>query len=228
MTTEENIRTRLLELRDEKYRDFNASLVPNIDKSRIIGVRTPLLRKMASQLTCDEAEEFLSLKHEYFEENNLHGFLIERIKDFDRCIAELERFLPAVDNWATCDSVRPKVLGRNPAPLLARIAVWLQSEHLYTRRFGIGMLLSFFLDENFSPEYLEWVARVNGEEYYISMMKAWYFATALAKHYDETVEYIFRGRLDKLTHNRTIQKALESRRIPKERKELLRSCRIRR
>lgn len=228
MTTEEKIRARLLELRDEKYRDFNASLVPNIDKSRIIGVRTPLLRKMASQLTGEEAEEFMSLEHEYFEENNLHGFLIERIKDYDRCTAQLERFLPRVDNWATCDSVRPKVLGKHPESLRARTAVWLQSEHLYTRRYGIGMLLSFFLDENFSPEYLEWAARVRGEEYYISMMKAWYFATALAKHYDEAAEYIFRGRLDMLTHNRTIQKALESRRIPKERKELLRGCKIRR
>lgn len=218
------IQKRLFALQDEKYRDFCAKLTPNLDKSVIIGVRTPELRKLAKELSGKQtAAAFMeSLPHEYYEENNLHGFLVEQIKDYDACADAVERFLPYVDNWATCDQMNPKVFKKHRAELLERIKVWLRAKETYTVRFGIGMLMSHYLDENFSLEYLELVAGLRSQEYYVNMMIAWYFATALAKQYDAALPYIQQERLDAWTHNKAIQKALESYRVSEEHKKELR------
>lgn len=218
------IQKQLFALQDEKYRDFCAKLTPNLDKSVIIGVRTPELRKLAKELSGKQtAAAFMeSLPHEYYEENNLHGFLVEQIKDYDACADAVERFLPYVDNWATCDQMNPKVFKKHRAELLERIKVWLRAKETYTVRFGIGMLMSHYLDENFSLEYLELVAGLRSQEYYVNMMIAWYFATALAKQYDAALPYIQQERLDAWTHNKAIQKALESYRVSEEHKKELR------
>lgn len=212
-------------LSDESYRSFQGKLMPTINRANILGVRSPLLRAYAKELYgTEEAENFLQeLPHRYYEENNLHAFLVERIKDFDRCIAELNRFLPYVDNWATCDSMNPKVLTRYKEELLPHIDRWLASEQLYTRRYAIGLLMGLYLDADFRPAYLAQVAACDCSEYYIHMMVAWYFATALAKQYDYAFPYIEQGLLDTKTHNKAIQKAIESNRIPPERKQFLRS-----
>lgn len=207
---------------EQEYRDFSAGLMPTVDKSKVIGIRIPLLRKYAKSLT--DYEEFLqNLPHEYFEENNLHAFLIEREQDFDRCIEKLDAFLPYVDNWATCDSMKPKVLKKDLEKLLKYIKKWLKSKDVYAVRYAINLLMSFYLDENFDEEYLVLVANVKSDEYYINMMRAWYFATALAKRYEETLPYIENDMLDIWTHNKTIQKAVESFRISKEQKEYLKT-----
>ncbi|MGM9522618.1 MAG: DNA alkylation repair protein [Oscillospiraceae bacterium] len=222
------VQERLLAMQDIKYRDFQAKLIPTIPKETIIGVRTPELRKLARELSkMPEGMEFLKiLPHEYFEENNLHGFMIGNIRNFDAALLEVERFLPFIDNWATCDQTSPKALKKNLPALYERIKVWIRSEHVYTVRFGLGMLLEHFLDENFRQEMLELAASVHSEEYYINMMSAWYFATALTKQYDAAIGYIEGFKLPKWTHNKTIQKAIESYRVPDERKAYLRTLKV--
>jgi len=209
-------------MENEEYREFSSKLMPTIEKSKVIGIRIPLLRKFAKSL--ENYEEFLSdLPHRYFEENNLHAFLIEREDNFDRCIEKLNIFLPYVDNWATCDSLKPKVLRKEPKKLLEYIKIWLKSKNVYTVRYGINLLMSFYLDENFDRKYLMLVANVKSDEYYINMMRAWYFATALAKQYEQTLPYIKTKVLDVWTHNKTIQKATESLRVSKQQKEYLKT-----
>lgn len=221
---EDAVKDRLYALQDAKYRDFQSKLMPTVSPETIIGVRTPDLRKFAKEFgKTPEAAEFLKiLPHRYYEENNLHGFLIEQMKDYDACVAALDAFLPYVDNWATCDLMSPKVFGKHLPELLVKIREWLNSGLTYTVRFGIEMLMSFYLNENFKPEYLETVAAVKSQEYYVNMMIAWYFATALAKQYDATLPYIEQRRLDPWTHNKSIQKAVESYRITEEQKAYLR------
>ncbi len=224
----EYIREKLFEMRDENYRDFNSKLIPTINKKTIIGVRTPKLRKLAKELiTHTDIDEFLnSLPHTYYEENNLHAFLIEQIDDYNDCIREVNRFLPYIDNWATCDSLSPKVFKKEPKRMLCNIKFWISSEDTYVVRFGIGMLMRFFLNENFSLEYLKIVSKIKSDEYYINMMIAWYFATALAKQYDSTIPYLESRCLSDWVHNKTIQKAKESLRISKKQKEYLNTLKI--
>ena len=219
------IQKKLLSLQDMEYRYFNAKLIPNIDKDSIIGVRTPELRKFAKELAKSEKVSafFKTLPHQYFEENQLHAFLISEMKDYDKAIAELKRFLPYVDNWATCDQLRPKIFRKYSDRLIEEVRKWIVSDKMYTIRFGIGMLMQWYLDEYFKLEYLNLVAEVQSEEYYVNMMRAWYFATALAKQYDVTVRIIEENQLDTWTHNKTIQKARESYRISDEQKEYLKT-----
>lgn len=225
---EKYVRERLFAMRDLGYRDFHAKLVPNLSKEKIIGVRTPALRKFAKEFAKDErAALFLSvLPHEFYEENNLHAFLIAEIRDFDECAAAVSRFLPYVDNWATCDSLSPRVFAENRARLLPLIDEWLRSRDTYAVRFGIEMLMNHFLEEDFSPECLEKVASVKSGEYYINMAAAWYFATALAKRYEETLPLFEEKRLDAWVHNKAIQKAAESFRVTNEHKAYLRTLKI--
>lgn len=224
---EKEVQEALFGMQDLQYRDFHSKLIPNVEKEAVIGVRTPDLRRFAKQFgKKPEAWEFLQiLPHRYYEENNLHGFLIEGMKDYDMCIGYLERFLPCVDNWATCDMVSPKVLQSHLPELFSKIKVWISSGHTYTVRFGIGMLMQLYLDEAFDTVYPDMVADIRSEEYYVNMMIAWYFATALAKQYDAILPYIKERRLDTWTHNKAIQKAVESRRITKEQKDYLRTLR---
>ncbi|MBR4584042.1 MAG: DNA alkylation repair protein [Bacteroidales bacterium] len=202
--------------------------MPGIDIERIIGVRTPQLRATAKQYAKDaEIDDFLSnLPHQYYDENNMHGFIISEIKDYDRSIAEIDRLLPYVDNWATCDLIRPKAFNKKHSQLIKDIRRWMKSGKTYTIRFGIEMLMTHFLDNDFRPEYLEWVANICNDEYYVKMMVAWYFATALAKQYDATLPIIEQKRLAPWTHNKTIQKAVESYRITTEQKEYLKGLKI--
>ena len=227
MTTKD-IEVRLFELQDLKYRDFHSSLMPNVDKEKVIGVRTPLLRSYAKELIKEGAAgSFISeLPHRYFEEDQLHGLIISEIKDLDTCMAEVCRFLPYVDNWATCDMLSPKIFRKHRRELLAYIREWIASDRTYTIRFAIGMLMQHFLDEDFDKSYADMVAAVRSDEYYVNMMIAWYFATALAKQYEAILPYIEGRRLEKWTHNKTIQKAVESYRITDEQKVYLRSLRI--
>ena len=227
MITEE-IRQSLFELQDIKYRDFQAKLIPGKDTETMIGVRTPELRKLAKQmLKREEIGEFLrDLPHRYFDEDQLHAFIVSGIKEYGKCMEELMRFLPFVDNWATCDQMSPGVFKKHKPELLTQIREWLGSEHTYTVRFGIGMLMQHFLDEDFDPAYPELVAGVHSEEYYVNMMIAWYFATALAKQYEAVLPFIEGRRLDPWTHNKTIRKAVESYRISDEQKEYLRSLKV--
>ena len=221
------IRKKLFAMQDLKYKAFHSKLIPDIDPDLVIGVRTPELRSFAKALTEDEAKIFMSaLPHRYYEENNLHAFLIERIKDFDECIAALSEFLPFVDNWATCDMMRPKILKSNLPQLFEQIKLWINSTDTYTVRFGLEMLMCYYLDEEFKPEYLELAANVKSEEYYVKMMVAWFFATALAKQYDTALPYIENNRLDKWVHNKTIQKSVESYRITKEQKDYLKTFKV--
>ena len=224
-----SIRETLFSLRDEKFAAFQAKLIPNIAPERIIGVRTPALRKLAKTLHGNgQAEEFLkALPHEFFEENNLHAFLLCGMKDFDACVQAVEAFLPYVDNWATCDQLRPGVFRKNKQALLPHIRRWIASERCYTRRFGIGMLMSHFLDEDFREEYLALVSDIRSEEYYVNMMIAWYFATALAKQYEAALPYLENRRLAPWVHNKAIQKAVESFRVSDEHKAYLRTLKIR-
>ena len=224
------VQRKLFALRDEGNRDFVAKLIPTVDKARILGIRTPALRAFARDFAGrPEAAEFLkALPHFYLEENALHAFLIERIRDYDACVRALDVFLPFVDNWATCDSLSPACFQKHHARLISDARRWLQSDRLYTVRFGIGVLMAHFLDGDFSPEYLDWVAEIETEEYYLRMMQAWYFATALAKQYGAALPVLENRRLDPWTHNRTIQKAVESRRITPEQKAYLKTLRIKR
>lgn len=222
------VRERLFALRDEDYRDFTVRLVPNVAPERILGVRVPMIRALAKELSgTDEAARFLAeLPHGSHEENHLHAFLIERIKSFDTVIAELDRFLPFVDNWATCDSMRPPVFAKHLDELTPHIRRWLQSDRVYTVRFGMEMLMNFYLDEAFRPEQLTWVLEAPGDDYYIKMMRAWYFATALAKQIEVTLPVIEQKRMEPWTHNKTIQKAIESRRLTDEQKKYLKTLKI--
>lgn len=226
MITDE-IRAELFAAQDTKYRDFQAKLIPTADPSAVIGVRTPEIRKIAKRMIRRvDAEGFLSdLPHQYFDENQVHALGISEIKEFEKCIEEVERFLPFVDNWATCDQMSPKVFKKRKRELPAKIRDWIRAEHVYTVRFGIGMLMQHFLDEDFDPEYAELVAGVRSEEYYVNMMIAWYFATALVKQYDAVLPFIEERRLDRWVHNKTIQKAVESFRVGAEEKDYLRSLR---
>ena len=220
------IRCTLLSMADGKYRDFSSKLMPTVDKEKVIGVRIPKLRKFSKAL--ENYEEFLiDLPHKYFEEDNLHAFLIEREKNFEKCIELLDSFLPYVDNWATCDSMKPAVLKKHPDKLLKHIKRWIKSKDVYAVRYGINLLMSFYLDENFDKKYLLMVSSVKSDEYYINMMRAWYFATALAKRYEETLPFIENNMLDVWTHNRTIQKSTESYRLSKEEKMYLKTLKRR-
>lgn len=223
-----DIEKLLFELRDEKYAAFQAKLTPSVDPSLFIGVRVPEVRKLAKQLKNDPvAEEFLKeLPHKYYDENMLHGLLVSEIKDYDRAIDETDRFLPYVDNWAVCDIMSPKVFKKHKAELLDKIKEWSSSSETYTIRFGLEMLMSHYLDDDFRAEYLEIPAGVRSEEYYVNMMIAWFFATALTKQWDSTIPYIEGNRLDKWTHNKTIQKAIESYRITDEQKTYLRTLKL--
>ena len=220
-----NIKEELFALQDVSYGDFQAKLVPNIPRERFIGVRVPEARKLAKWLAKEpQASMFLNdLPHKYYDENILHGLLLSEMKDFDACIEVVDRFLPYVDNWAVCDILSPKIFKTNKTPLLEKIKEWSASERTYTCRFGIEMLMSHFLDEDFQPEYLEIPASVYHEEYYVRMMIAWFFATALAKQWDVAIKTIEDHRLEVWTHNKTIQKARESRRITRKEKEYLKS-----
>ena len=220
-----NIREELFALQDLKYKEFHKRLIPTIDEDTIIGVRIPALRALVKEFSAtEEAAEFMKeLPHPYYEENNVHAFLIEMIKGYDTCIRELDKFLPYVDNWATCDSMAPKVLKKHLPELMDKIKEWLASDQIYTVRYGIGLLMKFYLDEAFEEKYLQMVADVQSEEYYINMMIAWYFATALAKHYEKALSYLEEQKLDVWTHNKTIQKAVESHRITPEQKAYLKT-----
>lgn len=224
----QNITEQLLALRDLEYKQFHSKLMPTINPDVIIGVRTPELRKFAKQLReSTEVELFINqLPHHYYEENNLHGFLIENIKDFDACIAALNIFLPYVDNWATCDMMSPKALKNDLPKLYEQIKTWIASGETYTIRFGVNMLMKYFLEEAFLPEYPELVASIDSEEYYVKMVVAWYFATALSKQYDAVLPYLTEHRLDAWTHNKTIQKAVESYRITAEQKTYLKTLKM--
>ena len=225
MNLEQEIRDRLFRLQDTEYRDFQCRLIPEYGPDTMIGVRTPELRQYAKQLAKrEDIDDFLhDLPHRYFDENQLHAFIISEFKDWNRCIAEVNHFLPYVDNWATCDQKSPKVFRKHRKELLAEIDKWVQSGRTYTVRFGIGKLMQNFLDEDYNPAYPETVASIRSDEYYVNMMIAWYFATALAKQYDTVISFLEEHRLDVWTHNKTIQKALESRRITEARKEYLKS-----
>lgn len=223
-----NISELLKGLKDERFKAFHKRLIPNIPEDKIIGVRSPALHALAKELVKNkDYKSFLSeLPHEYYDENILHGFIIGELKDYGECIFEAERFLPYVDNWAVCDTMNPKVFKKNKDDLLEHIKIWLESEKTYTLRFGIKMLMDLFLDENFKNEYPKAVAKTESEEYYVKMMQAWYFATALAKHYEDILPFIEEKRLEPWVHNKAIQKAAESYRITKEQKEYLKALKI--
>ena len=224
----DDIRKELFALQDMKYRDFQSKLIPTIDPGSVIGVRTPDLRKYARQLSkCEDIRAFLNdLPHRYFDENQLHAFIISGLKDYEQCVAEVQRFLPYVDNWATCDQMSPKVFKKHRTELLEAVKGWMGSDEIYTVRFGVGMLMEHFLDEDFNPAYPEMVAGIRSEEYYINMMIAWYFATALAKQYESVLPFIEDKRLEVWTHNKAIQKAVESYRVTAEQKEYLKTLKV--
>ena len=220
-----SLQIELFSLQDLKYKEFHQKLMPTVNPDKVIGIRTPVLRKFAKEFSKrEEAEGFLkNLPHKYYEEDNLHAFLLEEIRDYETLIEELNIFLPFVDNWATCDMMRPKILKNHKTELLEDIKRWLNSKDIYTIRFAVNCLMLYYLEEDFKPEYLQWVKNIESQEYYINMVRAWYFATALAKQYDETVKILENNALDKWTHNKTIQKANESYRITSEQKEYLRT-----
>ena len=224
----EEIREKLFGLADPGYRDFSSKLIPTADPGRFMGVRTPALRKYAKELARrEDIGEFLhSLPHGYFDEDQLHAFILSELKDAERCFDEVSAFLQYVDNWATCDQMSPKIFKKHRGELLEHVREWIGSDRTYTVRFAIGMLMEHFLDEDFDPGYPEMVCAVRSEEYYVRMMQAWYFATALAKQYDRIIPYITERRLEPWTHNKTIQKAVESYRITPGQKEYLRSLRV--
>ena len=223
----EEIQKHLFELQDMAYRDFHSRLMPDIDKETIIGIRVPVLRKYAKSIAGTElSEKFIKeLPHRYYEENNLHMMLITGIRDYDRCISEIERFLPYIDNWATCDFPAPKCFENHKEELLPIIKGWIASGETYTIRYGIGMLMRLYLDEDFDPEYVRLVAGVKSDEYYVNMMIAWYMATALAKQWDAVIPYIEEHRMSDWVHRKTIQKAVESYRITDEQKRYLKGYR---
>lgn len=225
----DSIQKQLFAMQDIKYRDFHSRLIPNINKENVIGIRVPVLRKYAKEISGSiEAEQFIKqLLHTYYEENNLHMMLITYIKDYDKCIKEVNRFLPYIDNWATCDFAPPSCFKKHRKELLSEIDVWINSEDTYTVRYGIGMLMRLYLDEAFDVKYVRKVAGVISDEYYINMMIAWYMATALAKQWDAVIPFIEDKKLHVWVHNKTIQKAVESYRITDEQKTYLKDFKIR-
>ena len=220
-----DLQQQLFALQDKTYREIHSKLMPDTDKETVIGIRIPVLRKFAREFARRlEAREFLQqLPHQYYEENNLHMMLIIAEKDYEKCLAEVERFVPYIDNWATCDMPAPKCFAKHKQELLPKVEEWIASEETYTIRYGIDLLMALYLDEDFRPEYLELAASVTSEEYYVKMVIAWYFATALAKQWDSTIPYIEQRRLSDWVHRKTIQKAVESYRITKEQKDYLRT-----
>lgn len=222
------IQQRLFAMQESAYGDFQAALMPTVPRDTVIGVRVPNIRALAKSMSWEETESFFAeLPHRYYEENILHAALVEKMKDASACLGEIERFLPYVDNWAVCDMMNPKALKKAKGELMERVLRWLKSEHCYTVRFGISMLMAFYLDEDFSPEQLALVADIHSEEYYVRMMQAWYFATALAKQYDAALPYILDRRMEQWTHNKAIQKCVESRRISDEQKAYLKTLKYR-
>lgn len=220
------LQTLLFSLQDLTYKQFMMPLLPNVDPDSIIGIRTPVLRTIAKEY---KEEAFLQqLPHTFFEENQIHAFRINRIKDFDIMMEYLEAFLPFVDNWATCDQMNPLCMKKHLPELLPSIQKWMVSRHEYTVRFGIGVLMRYYLDEAFEPAYLAWVGQLRRDEYYIRMMQAWYFATAMAKQPEDTIPWIEQKKLDPWVHNKSIQKAVESRRIDARTKDYLRTLRSKR
>ena len=224
----DNIRERLFQLQDMKYKEFQSRLIPTVDPDTVIGVRIPAMRKLTKELSGSEGiEEFISeLPHKYYEENILHGLIIEKCRDFGRLVQLLDEFLPYVDNWAVCDILSPKLFKKYPEEAINEIRRWIDDDAPYTKRFGIEMLMSFYLDDNFKED-LELVSTIRSDEYYVNMMIAWFFATALAKQWDAAVKYLEEGRLGRWTHNKTIQKAIESYRITDEQKSYLRTLKKR-
>lgn len=222
------IQEKLFLLQDLGYRDFHSKLMPTVSKERIIGVRVPQLRKLVKELNNSELKaEFLkALPHKYYEEDNLHAFLIEQIKDFDECISALDSFLLFVDNWATCDMMTPKILGKNLEALYEKIEEWVKSEHIYTVRFAVVTLMKFFMDEHLDKKHLSLLLSIKSDEYYINMAIAWYLATALSSRWDLVIPYIEKQKFSKWVHNKAIQKAVESYRITKEQKEYLKALKI--
>lgn len=224
-----NVINELKSLQDLKYRDFQSKLIPTIDQSTIIGVRMPGLRKLAKKIDEKQAQIFMQdLPHTYYEENMLHSILISNMKNYDDCIDHLERFLPFVDNWAVCDCISPKIFTKNTDKLIEKIKLWAKSPHTYTVRVAICLLMKYFLDDEFKVEYLKIATRIRSEEYYVNMMVAWFFATALAKQWDDVIFVLEDNLLDEWTHNKTIQKARESFRITPEQKQYLKSLKKRR
>lgn len=228
MAFKREIEQQLKSLADEKYRKMQVTIIPTVVPESIIGVRTPELRKMAKELAKrSDVSDFLSdLPHRYFEENQLHAFILSEMKDFDSCIRYVDAFLPYVDNWATCDQMSPKIFKKHKKELLSWIDTWISSKETYTVRFAIGMLMEHFLDEDFDPAYPKMVSKVRSEEYYVNMMIAWYFATALAKQYDSILPYIEKKKLSDWTHNKAIQKSVESYRITDEQKAYLKTLKV--
>ena len=218
---------RLMKVKDDKYREFQVKLVPNVSPETILGVRTPEMRKIAKEVfDSPDRETFLNdLPHRYYEENLIHFFVVSMIKDFDTCVKAVEGFLPYVDCWPVSDQATPKAFAKNHQKLLPYIRKWIASDHVYTARFGMRMLMNEFLGDDFREEYLELVANKKGDDYYLKMMAAWYFATPLAKRYDETIPYFTEHRLDEWVHRKAIQKAIESYRVTEEHKEYLKSLR---
>lgn len=219
------IRKELKKLQDKGYREMQVTIIPTLEADSIIGVRTPALRQLAKEFAKrEDISEFLSdLPHKFFEENQLHAFILSGMKDAESCIRLVDEFLPYVDNWATCDQMSPKIFKKHKQLLLEYVDKWIRSEHTYVKRFAIGMLMEHFLDEDFKTSYLTKVSKIRSEEYYVNMMIAWYFATALAKQYEDTLPFIEKQKLDKWTHNKSIQKAVESYRITPEQKEYLKT-----
>ena len=224
-----NIKNELFKMQDLKYKDFHSKLIPTINPDLIIGVRVPKLRRYAKELfKSGEYREFINeLPHKYYEENNLHVFLIEQICDFDEVIKETEKFLPYVDNWATCDMFFPKAFKKNKEKLIKRVYEWIDSKNTYTVRYGIGILLKLYLDDCDAEKHFERVSKIKSDEYYINMMIAWYFATALTKQFEKSLPYITEMRLDRWVHNKAIQKAVESKRINPDTKKYLKNLKIR-
>lgn len=224
----DEIRSELFGLQDPGYRELQCKIAPTVDSAAIIGVRTPDLRKMAKRLVkLDDVSVFLDdLPHTYFDENQLHAFIVSELRDYEACLGEVERFLPYVNNWATCDQMSPKVFKKHRQELLEPIKRWVASDRTYTVRFGVGMLMEHYLDDDFDPVYPAMVAGVRSDEYYVRMMVAWYVATALAKQWDDTISYLEEHQLEPWTHNKTIQKAIESRRITPEQKAYLRGLKV--
>ena len=223
-----NVQKELFAMQDLQYRDFHSRLMPTVKKEKVIGVRTPQLRKYANVFanTGDALVFMQNLPHQYYEEDNLHGFLIEKIKVYEDCIEALDRFLPYVDNWATCDMMCPKVLKKEPGQLLEKIKDWINAKDVYMVRFGLKCLMNYYLDDYFSIECPALAASVKSEEYYIQMMQSWYFATALAKQYDVILPFLLEHRLSKWVHNKTIQKAVESYRITADQKNYLKTLKL--
>lgn len=222
------IQKQLFELQDLGYKEFHSKLMPTVCKDKIIGVRVPQLRKFAKELNKSGLKvDFLNtLPHKYYEEDNLHAFLIEQIKNFDECIFALDNFLLFIDNWATCDMMTPKVLAENPDLLYEKIQEWAKSEHTYTVRFAVVTLMKFFMGERLDKKHLKLLLRIKSDEYYINMAVAWYLATALSSRWDLVIPYIENKKFDKWIHNKAIQKSIESYRITKEQKEYLKTLKI--